>query len=186
MTHRSTALQRRVNHILVGHLHKLFFCLMLEGTIEWLRAYTVLGHRVQTHTGAMGVFWLRSTGTAEVPTRQWEQQNATLVPLFHQCTHRHTYPDIHKSRKRPTVPYSHAHNDTLTAELTQMHSWARLYRLNRCRSLEEAGLCSRNICPPKAPVYIPHWLEARRAVHMHAVVVLMLNFVLTVAARLSL
>ena len=127
-----------------------------------------------THTRAMCVVWLGSTGTAEVRTRRWtQQQNATLVPPV-VPTHSHTdntCPHMHKSRLWPSVPYSYAHNDTLTAELTLVtHTNAQLstclYRLNRCKWLLEVELCSRNICPPNPPIYIPHRLQGRGAVHV--------------------
>lgn len=78
---------------------------------------------------------------------------------------------MHKSRLQPTVPYSYTHNDTLTAERTLVtHTNAQLstclHRLNRCRSLGEVGLCSRNICPPNPPIYIPHRLQGRGAVQL--------------------
>ena len=64
------------------------------------------------------------------------------------------------------------HTMTLTAELILVtHTNAQLstclYRLNRCRSLGEVGLCSRNICPPNPPIYIPHRLQGRGAVLMY-------------------
>lgn len=69
---------------------------------------------------------------------------------------------------------SYAQNDTITAERTLItHTHAQLstclHRPNSCRSLREVGLCSRNICPPNLPIYIPHRLQGVSCAVLHAV-----------------
>lgn len=184
--------QRKVLCTTLLHLHKPFFLHevgtdnIISHTHRTINTHSPGSQSADTHQSySMCVVWPRSTGTAEVRTRPWKQQeNATLVPPLHQ--HRHserdnTCPHMHKNRPQPTLSCSHAHNDTLTAELALVtHTNAQLsmclYRLNRCRLLGEVGLCSRNICPPNPPIYIPHRLQGGRAVHMCMLCVVFLFF----------
>ena len=139
-------------------LHEVGTDNIISHTHRTINTHSPGSQSADTHQSySMCVVWPRSTGTAEVRTRRWKQQeNATLVPPLHQ--HRHserdnTCPHMHKNRPQPTLSCSHAHNDTLTAELALVtHTNAQLsmclYRLNRCNCWERWGCAPGTFAHP--------------------------------------